>query len=205
MVKESMVAELSSRLSKQPNFFVTTINRLPAIEADALRKKLHASQARVVVTTRRLGLRAIERLGIAGLSDLFQGSVALVLTGEDVLPTAKTIVEFRKAHEERLAVRGAVVDGRLLDQRTVEELASLPPKPVLLAHVVTTIEAPIAEVIFTVERLIGDLAWVVEQAAEKKPATETGTTATAVVGEGSPEDGVRGTTKTTTEPTKEGT
>ncbi len=169
MVKEALVEEISAELSRRPNFFVTTVNRLPAPEADALRQKLYASKARLLVLKRRLGLRTLQQLNISGLPDLLEGSVGLVLAGDDVLPTARLIVEFMKAHEDQLAVRGAVIDGQLLDRNRVEELASLPPKPVLLAQLVWTIESPLADVVFTVEQLISELAWVVGQAAASKP------------------------------------
>ena len=170
MVKESLVEEFASTLAERPNFFVTALSRLPAAEADAFRQKLSSSQARLVMVKRRLGRRAIEPLKLSGLAELLEGSVAFVLSDGDVLPTAKLIVDFVKTHEERVVVRGAVIDGQLLDKARVEQLASLPPKPVLLAHVVFTIESPMSDVIFTIEQLIGELAWVTEQAAAKKPA-----------------------------------
>ena len=173
MVKESIVQELLSVLAERPNLVVTTINRLPAAEADVLRQKLYASQARLVMVTRRLGRRTVEQLKVPGLADLLEGSVGLVLPGEDVLPAAKLIVDFIKTHEDHLSVRGGFIDGQLLDKSRVEQLASLPPKPVLLAQVVATLESTIADVIFTIERLIGDLAWLAEQAAEKKPQPAT--------------------------------
>jgi len=170
MVKEASVTELSSRLSERPNFFVTTINRLSATEADQLRQKLFASQARLIMTKRRLGHRAAEALKIGGLSELLQGSVGFVLAGEDVLQAAKIIVEFRKSHEERLALRGALIDGQLLDTHRVEELAQLPPKPMLLADVVGVVESLLADVTWTLERLLGEVMWAAEQAAAQKPA-----------------------------------
>jgi len=180
LVKESTVREMSTQLSERPNFFVMTVNRLPASDADIFRQKLYASQARLVVVNRRLGQRALQPLNIAGLAELLEGSVGLVLSGGDTLQTAKLIVEFRKTHEDEFAVRGAVIDGQLLDKGTVEQLASLPPKPVLLAQLVATIESPMANLIFTIEQLIGDLAWTIEQSAAKKPseanAAETPTT-----------------------------
>ena len=170
MVKELMLTELTTELSQCPNFVVTKVNRLRASEADALRHKLFASNAKFILVQRRLGRRVIEGLKIPGIAELLDGSVGLVLPSDDVLPVAKLIVEFIKTHEDQLSVRGAVVDGQLLEKSRVELLASLPSKPVLLAHVVATIESPIADVILTLERLIGDLAWLAEQAAAKKPA-----------------------------------
>lgn len=170
MVKESMVKTLETELAERPSFFVTRVNRLTAVEADGLRQKLYASKAKLIVMQRKLGQRVLEPLKIPGLADLLEGSVGLVLPSEDVLPAAKLIVDFIKTHEDQLAVRGGVVDGQLLDKSHVEQLASLSPKPMLLAQVVATIESPLADVIFTLERLIGDLAWLAEQAAATRPA-----------------------------------
>ena len=170
MVKESAVKQLSERLSQRPEFLVTSVNRLSAIEADRLRQKLFASQARLVMIKQTLGKRMMEQLKLSAVAELFEGSVGLVLPGEEILPAAKIIVDFIKTHEEQIAVRGAFIDGMLFDKAYVVVLANLPPKPVLLAQVVGTLEAPIADVIFTLERLIGDLIYAADQAAEKKPA-----------------------------------
>lgn len=170
MVKEGSIREITEQLSERPNFFLTTINRLAAPDADTLRRQLLGSNAHLLVVKRTLGQRAVGGLNVAGLSELLQGSVGIVFADTDVLATAKLLIEFRKAHEEQLSVRGAIVDGQLLDTNRVEQLAQLPPKPVLLAQVVATIESPIADVIATLERLIGDIAWLVEQAAAAQPA-----------------------------------
>ena len=170
LVKESIAQELGTTLTERPNFFVTTVTRLTATDADTFRQKLHISKARLLLVKQRVGKRVITPLNIAGLPELLEGSVGLVLAGEDIPSAAKILMEFRKTHEDQLVIRGGVVDGRLLDRTRVQELADLPPKPVLLALVVATLESPIADVIFTIERLIGDLAWLAEQAATTKPA-----------------------------------
>ena len=170
MVKEASVAELSSRLFERPNFFVTSISRLQAADADSLRQKLFGAQGRLVLVKRRLGQRALQALNIAGLDTLVDGSVGVVLSGEDVLLTAKVLMEFHKGREEQLAVRGAVIDGQLLDPRRVKELADLPAKPILLVRVIGTVEAPIANVITTVERLIGDIIRGIDQLVIKRAA-----------------------------------
>jgi len=202
LVKASAIEEIGEQLSQRPNFFVATVNRLSAPDTDALRQKLFASKCRLVMVKRRLGLRVIEPLKISGLAELLEGSVGFVLAGEDILQPAKQLVEFRKGHEEQLILRGALIDGRLWDTRTIEELAKLPPKPILLAQVVATIESPITDLIMTIEQLIGDLAWVMEQAA-----TKAGTPPAGGVAAGSPDAVGDGAAKKPPEapPTEEGT
>src|SRR3989338_6277248 len=101
MVKESLAERISEELSERPNFFVTAINRLSSPNADSLRQKLHTSKARLLVVKRRLGRRTVEKLNVPGLTELMDGSIGLVLAGEDALQAAKLIVEFIKAHENQ--------------------------------------------------------------------------------------------------------
>lgn len=169
LVKESAVKEVSEQLAQRPDFLVASVNRLTAVEADSLRQKLFASQARLVMIKQTLGKRLFEQQNLSAVTELFEGSVGIILPGEEILPAAKVLVEFIKTHEEKLAVRGGFIEGVLLDKQRVEQLASLPPRPVLLAQVVVTIESPLADVIFTLERLIGDVMWAAEQAAAQKP------------------------------------
>ena len=197
LVKESSAHEVGASLSERPNFFVTKVGRLSAPEADSFRQKLRASQASLLMVKRRLGQRVIEPLKLTGLAELLEGSVGFVLSGEDVLQTAKILVEFRKGREEQLTVRGAVIDGQLWDPARVEQLAKLPPKPVLLAEVVSMLESPIAGVIFTIEQLLGDVAGLAEQAAEKKPAAPAPAAAPPAAAENTP---ATTETQTTTEP-----
>ncbi len=175
-VKESMVAEVETQLAERPNFFVTMLNRLPASETDTFRRKLYQSQARLIVVKRRLGRLALAQIKISGAADLLEGSVGLVLVGDDPLSTVKLLVDFRKAHEEQLAIRGGIIDGQLLDGKRIEQFATLPSKPVLLAQVIGMVESPIAGVIMTVERLIGDIIRGIDQLATKR-GTETSSTA----------------------------
>jgi len=169
LVKEQMLEELTRELGERPNLFVTQVNRLNSSGANSLRQQLHASGARLWVVKRRLGVRALEQLKIEGAGQLLDGSTALVFPRAENEVIAKLIAEFIKANEGQLSIRGAVLDGQLLDQRRVEELADLPPKPTLLAQVVLTIESPMADAIFTLERLIGDVAWVLEELAKQRP------------------------------------
>lgn len=174
MVKEGMAEEFAKELGEQPTFFVTRVNRLTATGADDLRRKLHGSRARLVMVKRRISLRTLERLNLDGIAELLTGSVGFVLTSEEAPPVAKQLVDFVSAHEDQLEVRGAVVDGQVLDRTRVEALAKLPPKSVLLAWIVGVIESPLADVIWTIEQLIGDLAWTLEQASAKPTARAEG-------------------------------
>ena len=169
LVKEVMVQELTSQLRARQNFFVAGIGRLSATEADTLRKRLQGMQARMLMVKRTIGLQGLTALKIdGGVTRMLEGSVALVFPGEDMVPAAKLLADFAKQEQEKLTIRGGLVDGRVLDVRQFTELAGLPPKPQLMAQLVGILEFPLADVVFTLERVLGELPWVLEEAAKKQ-------------------------------------
>ena len=174
LIKALMVQELTTELGRRPNFFVAGVGRLSAVEADTLRKRLHGVQARVLMVKRTLGRQGLLALKLGHLESLLQGSVALVIPGEDFIPAAKLLADFAKVDEDKLVVRGAFVDGQLLDKGRFTELANLPSRPQLLAELIGTLESPMTDVVLTIERLIGELAWIIEEVAKVKPEHQEG-------------------------------
>ncbi len=179
LVKEYMLQELTETLRERSNFLVTSLGRIEAVELDTLRKQLRTMQARVFMTKRTLGLRGTSGLSLAELPALFEGSIALVFPGEDIIPAAKLLVDFAKSNQDKLFVRGGFVEGQLLNSKCVEELAALPGRTQLLAQVVAALEAPATELIFVLEQAIGEVAWVLEEASKTVPAAPASATTTA--------------------------
>ncbi|MBI4354728.1 MAG: 50S ribosomal protein L10 [Candidatus Omnitrophica bacterium] len=169
LVKELMVRELSKALQERPNFFIASMGALKAAEADTLRKRLHGLEANVLMVKRTLGLRGVSGLKLNGETQAwFAGSVAVVFPGEEVITAAKALLDFAKDNQEKLTVRGGVVEGQFLDATGLREVAQLPPKPQLIAQAIFAIESPLADVVWTLERVLGDVAWVLEEASKKE-------------------------------------
>ena len=84
-----------------------------------------------------------------------------------------------KADEEKLTVRGGLVEGQVLDKKGVEHVANLPSKPQLVAQLIGVIESPIANVIMTMESVLSELAYIIDEASKSRPATSTTTADTA--------------------------
>lgn len=187
LVKELMIQELTAALRERPSFFVASIGPLHAVEADTLRKRLRTVNARLFRVRRKLGLQGFKALDInGGTTAMMDGSVGLVLPGEDIVPAAKLLVDFAKENHEKLAVRGGLVEGQVLDKKGLEFLASLPSKPQLIAELIGVLESPITDVILTLEGALGELAWILEEAAKAKPV------APAAQPEAGPADRARG-------------
>ena len=168
LVKDVMVQELTEALKERQNFFVASMGALSAIEADTLRKRLRTSKARMLMIKRTLGLQGMSALQMEEAKPLFEGSIALVFPGEDLIPAAKLLADFAKQHEEKLRIRGGLVEGQVLDRTRFEELANLPPRLQLIAHVIGVLESPLANLVWTLESVLGEVAWVLEEASKTR-------------------------------------
>lgn len=174
IVKESMIKIAEGRIEQADgSFYVTSVNRLSSGKSNELRQKLKGQNARLQIVKRRIGKRVLDSLNIDGLgalADAPEGSVGLVIPQDDAIPVAKDLVDFIKNNEDTLVIRGGVLDGKLISDKDVKAVAELPSREQLLAQVILTVEAPIAQFISLTEQLIGDVIWAAEQAAQKKPA-----------------------------------
>ena len=170
IVKEAMVEELTGAFETSQCFFVASMGALSASESDTLRKKLRGQKARMLVIKRALGLHGMSALKLDGTAGMFQGSIALIFPGEDIIPAAKLLADFAKENKDKLTIRGALVEGQLLDGPRFTELANLPPKPQLIANLIGVLESPVSSVVWTLESVLGEVAWLLEEVAKAKPS-----------------------------------
>lgn len=172
IVKEGMMQIASEKLKEADgSFYVASVSKLSSDKSNELRMKLKQENARLQIVKRRLGKRVLSDMSIDGLAELAEtkdGSVGLIIPQEDAIPVAKHLVEFIKENEGTITVLGGLLEGKLLTEQEFESVAKLPSKEELLATVIVTVEAPIAQFINLTEQLIGDVIWAVEQVAQNK-------------------------------------
>ncbi len=168
LIKESMARELTEALGEQSNFVVTSLGALPAADADILRKQLSTVKARMRMVKRTIGAKVLSGLASKEkTAELLTGSVILVLTEDDAGPAAKILSQFSKSNEGKLSIQGGWVEGRLLDSAEMQAFANLPPRLQLIAQLIGTLDAPVTDLIFTLETICSELVWVLEEASKK--------------------------------------
>lgn len=139
--KEQAVARLAEAFSGAQAAFMTDFRGLSVGEMSALRHRLHQLGARYMVVKNALARLALEQAGLSYEDDLFAGPTAVALTREELVATAKALVDFGR-ETPSLTIRGGMLEGRKLSAAEVVRLAALPPLPELRARLVGTISAP---------------------------------------------------------------
>jgi large subunit ribosomal protein L10 len=201
--KETIVAELADRLKAADTVLVADYRGLTMPQIDALRTRLLESGARFTVVKNTLTRRAAEAAGADALLTLLEGptAIAFLEADGDMLAAAKALADMAR-ESKILAIRGGVLQGRVVTAEEVETLAALPPIEILRGQVLGAIVAPVNALLGLVtaplQNLYGLLEARIDQlggetaapAAESAPAEEpvaeeepTTATATAVASE----------------------
>ena len=97
--------------------------------------------------------RACDNAGFAALKSELTGMNAVAISFEDQVAPAKILKEYADKIES-FELRGGFVDGEVLDAAGVNELASIPPKEVLVGKILGSIQGPLYSLAFALQAII---------------------------------------------------
>ncbi len=113
-------------------------------EITELRGKLRESGGEFRVVKNTLTQRVANELGIEGLEPHLKGPTAIAFGFGDPASVAKAILDFAKDNKEKPlpAVRTSYMDGKLLDEASLQAIADLPTLPQLQQQLLGLMLAP---------------------------------------------------------------
>jgi len=142
--KERVVADLTEKLRSSETMIVADYRGLTMPQIDALRSRLIENGARFTVVKNTLTRRAAEAAGADQLLALLEGPSAIAFVEADGDPVAVAKALADSARDTKvLAIRGGVMQGRVISGDDVDQLAKLPPLDVLRGQVIGAILAPL--------------------------------------------------------------
>ncbi len=139
-INELMLKELTSVASNATSLILVDHSRLKSEDTIKLRTALRKAGAKLKVSKVRLLRRAIPA-SAAKLIEKSKGSVGVIFAS-DMVAAAKVVADLAK--EDKVTVRGGLMDGATLDVATIKRISELPSKQQLLGMLVNVLQAPIA-------------------------------------------------------------
>lgn len=124
--KEAVVTGLHEKMSKATFAAAFAFNKMDAFTTIDLRKKLREAKVDYKVVKNTLALRASKGTAVEQLGSHFKGPVAVAIGYGDVVQVAKAITDAVKKTNDKVVIKGAVVDGSALDAKGVEALSKMP-------------------------------------------------------------------------------
>jgi large subunit ribosomal protein L10 len=151
--KKQAVAELSEKISAAVTGVVVDYKGITVADDTALRKELRENGVQYFVVKNSILKRAVEGTNLADISNVCEGTTAIALSNEDYTAAARIINKFAEAHDN-YSIKSGFLDGKVVDIATIEALAKLPTKEVLLATVLGAFQAPIAAFARAVQAIV---------------------------------------------------
>jgi len=140
-LKELMVSELTEKIGGLDSCAFVDFTGLNAQAVHDLRLKLYQADSRLFVVKNRLAQRVLPDDMATALPDLFAGSTAVAHGTGDPSAMLKTLIDWGKKNRP-LPLKGGLVDGRTMTPQQLADVAKLPSREVLRAHLLATITAP---------------------------------------------------------------
>lgn len=142
-VKAEKVEALHAKFGAVTGAILSDYRGLNVQQMADLRGRLRAAEVELHVVKNTLARRAAVDTAFADLIDHFVGPTSVAFTEGDVVAMAKAIADYAKV-EPKLEIRAGLVEGQVLTPAQVTALAELPPREVLLARALASLQSPIA-------------------------------------------------------------
>ena len=151
--KQQQVAELKEKIAGAVTGIIVDYKGINVSDDTALRKELRENGVEYFVVKNTILGRAIDGTSVEEMKSVLEGATALALSKEDYTAAARILCKFAEGHDN-FKVKSGFLDGEVIDVATIESLAKLPTKEVLLATVCSAFQAPIAAFARAVQAIV---------------------------------------------------
>ena len=151
--KQAQVAELSAKIADSVAGVVVDFSGTAVADDTVLRKELREAGIEYLVVKNTILGRAIAGTDLEEMKSVLEGTTAIAISKEDHVAAARILQKFADAHDN-FKIKAGYLDGKVVDVATVESLAKLPSKEVLLATVLGAFQAPIAAFARAVQAIV---------------------------------------------------
>jgi len=165
--KGIIIADLREKFSRAKAVVFTDYKGMSVAELTELRKLLRKSTLDYGVVKNTLAKIAAKDTGVSVASDAFKGPVGVAIGYDDPVLVVKKVLEFAKGND-KLQVRGAVVEGRFCDPKEVKEIAALPSREVLLSMLAGVLQAPATKLAGALNATVTSFAYALDSLSKKK-------------------------------------
>lgn len=151
-LKEAKVAEIREKMEKAEAVVLARYQGLTVEEDTMLRKSLREAGVEYKVYKNSLVTLAAKELGHEGIVEFLEGPVSIAFGYEDATAPARILNDFAKTHK-KLELKAGIVTGAIYDEAKINQLATIPPRDVLIAKLLGSFKAPISNFAYLVNAI----------------------------------------------------
>lgn len=169
--KSKNVDEIREKIQNAQSVVLVDYRGLNVEELTSLRSKYREAGVEYKVYKNTMMRFAFKDSGFEGFNEFLKGPSAVAFGYDDPIKAAKVTAEFAKTNE-KLEIKAGIVDGKIIDVESIQNLASLPSREVLIARALGGLNAPIQGFANVLNGTIKGLVVALGAIADQKQAQE---------------------------------
>ena len=140
--KQQAVAELAEKIKNSVSGVLVNYQGITVEDDTAMRKALREAGVKYMVVKNSLTGRACDEVGYSEMKQYLTGMTAIAISENDAVAPAKVLKKYAQKVESFKILAG-YLDGAVIDETVVNELADIPNKETLVAKFLGSIQAPL--------------------------------------------------------------
>jgi len=164
--KKKDLEALRTDLGDVKNLFVTGYEKLKVGQDFELRKTIRAAGGTYRVVKNNLAALAGEGTASEAVLKDLRGMTSLAYTTDDPVALAKALTTYAKTNPS-FTFKAGVVEGRVIDVKAINDLATMPSKEQIFAKLLFLIQAPAQRLVTAMNGVGRNLAVVVDQGVKE--------------------------------------
>lgn len=167
--KKAVVQEITDKIKAAKSIVFVDYNQLTVAEVSALRNKCRQANCEYKVYKNTLVRKALNELGYNQFDADLNGPTAVTF-GSDETGAAKIMEGAAKDYENKIVIKSAFVDNTYVDKEGVKALANMPSREELVAKMLGSMQAPVANFAGVLNNLLSGIVRVLNGIAQSKEA-----------------------------------
>ena len=151
--KKAVVDALSDKLGRAASGVLVKYEGITVEDDTKMRKALREAGVEYAVIKNTLIGKACDKVGFEALKSNLNGMNAIAISFDDPIAPAKILKEYADK-VETFEIRGGILEGSVVDAATVNELATIPPKEVLIAKLLGSMQSPLYKFAYVLQAIV---------------------------------------------------
>jgi large subunit ribosomal protein L10 len=171
--KQEDLNALTEQLNNSKSAMVVGFNKLSVNKDQEFRNYLRDAGANFRVVKNTLARIAVKGTPYEDASEYFKGVTGIAWTENDAVVLSKAVSKFVKDNADIYTFKAGIVEGRVVNLKQVEAIASLPSKEELISKLMFVINAQAQRIVTVINAVPRNLAVVIKQIGEGKTDVPT--------------------------------
>lgn len=168
--KQKDLEALAEQFKQANAAMLVSFKNMTVAKDQELRRQLREAGVSYAVVKNTLARKAAAGTPLEPMADHFKGVTAVALTASDPVGLSKAISKFTKANAEIFSFKAGLVEGKVLELKQVEAIASLPSREELISKVLFLINVQAQRLATVINAVPRNLAVVMGQVQKQKEA-----------------------------------